>query len=175
MSCILGAYKNKQFPDKNESLTFSSKVKIIFAKNESASFRWKFGRLEIHSKMYQCVDVNKYHTTCPTYTGRIVFIPKKPVGEVLDRVQTRFLFRISKKSLFAKAISFHHISWFTWQNYFLFVISIRKVWSVVFMVVVSMLPNAEIGRNDYQEGTPHFNEAAFYSGFSLRNYNTYWN
>ena len=33
-----------------------------------------------------------------------------------------------------------------------------KVGCVFLMVVVSMLPHAEIGRNDHPEGAPHFTE-----------------
>ena len=115
--------------------------------------------------MYQCVDVNNTTQPAPHIQDVSFFIPKMPVEEVLHRVQTRFLFRISKISLFAKAISFHHSRWFPWLNYFLFVISIRKVWSVVFMVVVSMLPNAEIWRNDYQEGAPTLMKLLFIQVF----------
>ena len=33
------------------------------------------------------------------------------------------------------------------------------------MAVVSMLPHAEVGRNDHREGAPHFGPKAFYQTY----------
>ena len=46
--------------------------------------------------------------------------------------------------------------WVSFKMILIFHIICSKVGCVFLMVVVSMLPHAEIGRNDHREGAPHF-------------------